>query len=100
MNGEWKVKIYEKLGTLGYEVFVFRDIGNKVEVMGKDYTSTILEKADFIPPSFLIESKQMLTAFAEALNNMGVSPSKEYSEGKLEATENHLQDMRTLLKLK
>jgi len=50
-------------------------------------------------PSFELFPEQ-LEALAEALNERGISPSRQYVEGKLEATERHLSDTRKLLKLK
>lgn len=49
---------------------------------------------------FMHLEQDMLQSLADALNDNGIKPQQGFIEGKLQATENHLQDMRTLLKLK
>lgn len=96
----WEVKIIDKGYTYILDVFLYHKSGNKIGLVQKggeviDY----FEDGAVKEPSFKL-NKEQLQAFANALNKMGINPQKEYIEGKLEATERHLKDMRTLLKLK
>ena len=67
------------------------------EVLGSDKILKEGERWD-VPPTLELEPEQ-LQAFADALNEQGYKPQQGFVEGKLEATESHLKDMRTLLKL-
>jgi len=95
----WKVKIIDKGYTRLLDIFLYCNNGNKIELVQKGgETSEVFEDGAVKEPSFKLLPEQ-LQAFADALNKMGINPQKEYVEGKLEATENHLKDMRKLLKL-
>lgn len=98
---EWKTKIIEKWGTLLYDVIVYQELGNhKVEYVKPDGTYEVMDTRSAVSEVTMSLTKGHLQALANALDKMGVSPAKEYTEGKLEATESHLADMRKLLKLK
>lgn len=99
MNIDWQVKISENPGFVGINVFIFRNrFDNKVDVIQGDVINTVSE-GEGIKPTLILNHSQ-LQAFAEALNKIGINPTREYTEGKLEATQNHLADLRTMLKLK
>lgn len=98
MESDWKVRIREAIGINTYGVFIYREIGRKLEI-ARGNVVEMVEEGAAVEPSLVLYPQQ-LQAFADALNKMGINPSKEYTEGKLEATEKHLTDMRTLLKLK
>lgn len=99
MQNDWEVKIQEQPGGIHFNVFMFRMVGEDIEVMNSKDTVTRIKKGDPVEPSFLMHRSQ-LKAMAEGLHAMGINPEKEYIAGKLEATESHLADMRSLLKLK
>lgn len=100
MDTNWKVKIIDKGYTTIYDIFIYcKGFGNKINLVQKG--GEILESFEdgvVQDPSVRLDREQ-LQAFANALNEMGINPQKEYVQGKLEATENHLKDMRKLLKL-
>jgi hypothetical protein len=69
-------------------------------------TESIISYGASIPPDCIMTIplsiwNDMLKQFAELANEKGLKLDGDLKrEGKLEATERHLQDMRTLLKLK
>lgn len=71
--------------------------GNKIGLVQRGgETIEYFEDGVVKEPSFKLNREQ-LQAFANALNEMGMNPQKEYTDGKLEATEKHLEDMRQLV---
>jgi len=98
MDSNWKVRIRESLGLMTYGIFIYREVGGKLEISRGNLIETVEEGS--APEPSLELYPQQLQAFANALNEMGINPQKEYIEGKLEATTSHLADLRTLLKLK
>jgi hypothetical protein len=94
MINNWKVKIIDPGYKLTYDVFIFRDTcDGKTEMVD----GTIVIRGDKpIKPSLEL-NKEQLQEFADSLNGMGISPRKEFIQGKLEATEKHLEDMRKLV---
>lgn len=94
----WKVKIIDEGYRFERSIFIHRKVGDKVEIFRGDTIETI-EEGIATRPSFYM-SPEMLQEFANALDKNGISPKQGFVEGKLEATENHLQDLRKLLKLK
>lgn len=104
MENNWKVKIIDKGFVEWLDIYVFRKVvGTEfIDVVRNGNTIQRINHDHHVPqqePSFRLDREQ-LQAFSEALNDMGINPRKEYIEGKLEATENHLSDMQKLLKLK
>lgn len=92
---EWKIQIASPGYKLTRDVYIFREtFDRKIEVMNVG----IVEDGVASKPSLELNDEQ-LQAFAEALNSIGIKPQQGYVEGKLEATESHLKDMRKLLKL-
>jgi len=95
----WKALLQHSLTNLQYELTIYRARGDKTDVLQSNKTIKTIEYGEEYEPTLLIED-DMLQALAEALHEKGINPKKEYVQGKLEATESHLQDMRVLLKLK
>ena len=94
MFGEWKVKIIDSGYKEEKDVFIFRRLGEgKMEVLGNE---RIEDYGAIKKPTLQLNSEQ-LQKFAEALNEIGVKPQDGFLEGKLEATEKHLEDMRKLV---
>jgi hypothetical protein len=97
----WTVKIIDKGYKFARDIYIFRRIGDKIEILGADNTTNIIDSHAVTPDKPTLSlNPETLQAFADALDSIGIKPQKGFIEGKLEATENHLKDMRTLLKLK
>ena len=97
----WIVRIREQGYSVNKEVFIFRRFGGKVEVVHGNGTMTTYDEGEAIEniPTIIL-TPGMLQSLADALAENGIKPQEGFLEGKLEATVNHLKDMRTLLKLK
>lgn len=92
----WNIEIVDVGYKLAKDIYIFRQSsGGKTEMLG----GKIVEFGEANPEPTLSLTNEQLRKLAEAINKQGINPQKEYVEGKLEATENHLQDMRKLLKL-
>lgn len=97
----WTIKIIDKGYKFERDIYIYRRFGNKIEVMNRDNTVTMYESGTQIEDKPTLSlNPESLQAFADALAEVGIKPQKGFLEGKLEATENHLKDMRTMLKLK
>ena len=95
---EWKIAIYRPAGLIGYDVTIYRSIGSgEMEVLvGSDMVR--FKEGETIPPSLRFQNPQMLKELVRAIGEMGIREDHQsFSEGKLEATEKHLEDMRTLV---
>lgn len=99
-NG-WEVRLVEVPGKIGKALHIFRMIdSSKIEHWRFDGVVEIKPVGEAIEPTLYVFTEQ-LQALALALNESGVKlPEKAFVEGKLEATERHLSDMRKMLKLK
>jgi len=92
---KWNIKIIDVGYKLERDVFIFRrTFDGKTEML--DGTIIDVGSAISSKPSLSLTVEQ-LQAFANELNKLGISPAKEYTTGKLEATEKHLKDMRALV---
>lgn len=64
---------------------------------GEHYKTCVVERGDAIKPFFTVPH-DLLPDLLKALHNQGVKlPDKGHTEGKLEATSKHLEDMRALV---
>jgi len=97
---DWKIKIVDVGYKNNLDIYIYYKKFNKIGLLNGD-TVTEYEEGEPMPnvPTLSLPS-EALQEFANALNKMGIAPEKEFIAGKLEATEKHLQDMRTLLKIK
>jgi len=96
----WEVRINNDLDKLGYSIYIFRKFEDNIEVLGADgiVTSHKRGKASVNPTLYL--DSDMLKPLAEALDNIGIRTDKDAKiEGKFEAQNYHLEDLRRLLKL-
>lgn len=101
MFGDWKVQIVEVPGMITSKVYLFQYL--------KEYTEFLTNKGDIITVKagelrkednlyFTQMTPDQLQAFAEALASKGIKTNKDsIAEGKLTATEKHLNDMRRLV---
>lgn len=95
MDNEWRVKIIDKGYTDTREVYIYCRSFGGVNIIRGDKSEFIKEGEQTTPSLFL--TPQALQAFSDALNSQGFKPQGGFVEGKLEATEKHLEDMRTLV---
>lgn len=103
LRENWKVRIENSPATILREVWVYRHLPDgKTEILQPDLkTATTVDPYvvhDEQKPTMLLHPDILEALVAEA-KNLTPTP-KQYTEGKLEATESHLSDLRQLLKLK
>lgn len=101
---DWKTYISKSQFRNGYDVYIYKNIGDgkkMVQYFNGDMIETkVIEEgqAGNGPSLFLMDN--IAQALVDELSNKGIKPKQGYLEGKLEATQDHLKDVRTLLKLK
>jgi hypothetical protein len=92
----WKIRIVDGGARTARQIFIMqKDPSGKTLIWRNDKVET-LELGQWAEPSFWMEP-EMLQDFANALNDIGIKPEQGFLEGKLGATEKHLEDMRTLV---
>lgn len=100
MLGDFKVQIIERPGVIANRVYLYRVTNGKMEFITHNATVIMVKEGEPINDDelfFTDLSPDQLQAFAEALANKGVKTHKDsVAEGKLAATERHLEDMRTI----
>lgn len=97
-DSNWKIRIAESPFDFNREVYIYRHIGDQIEIMGGDsVTRTYGRNESILKTPTLLLSPEALQALSNALNEQGYKPQEGFVEGKLEATEKHLEDMRTLV---
>jgi len=90
---DWIVKIVDVGYKLEKDIYIFTRTQNG----GREMLSGEIITDGVIPPKPTLSlTHQQMIALVNALNKEGVSPEKEYTAGKLEATEKHLEDMRKI----
>lgn len=95
---DWKIKIIDPGYKGAHDVYIFRSVNGLTEVMGKNGTISKVLKGSAIPTEpFMEMDDAMMQEMSDALAKVGIKPQKGFVEGKLEATERHLEDMRSLL---
>lgn len=109
-NG-WQVHLVSRLGMIGKDLIIFRrdSHGRQIEVLTindnkgtliattvpSDGSGTDLVTMRFDDP---VELDEVIKAFANLAKEKGFPNDDEsFAKGKLEATEKHLDDMRTLV---
>lgn len=97
----WQIKIRDVGYKTTRDLYIFRRAFNgETEVMQPDGTIQKFKEGEAANVKPLLELEpEMLQELADELAHNGYRPQKGFLEGKLEATTNHLKDMRTLLKL-
>lgn len=96
----WNVTIRDKMGSFLKEIIIWRPTGNgKTEMITSNQTIEIMEHGAYIEPTLLLE-QEAFKALVDAIHKDFKPSEGKYTEGKLEATETHLKDLRQLLKLK
>lgn len=99
MIGEWQVQVMEVPGYNGRKIYLYRHLEYGTEFINEQgQMSTIIngERNDN-PPCFAQMNEDQLAALAEALSEKGFSTHRDsVAQGKLAATEKHLEDMRKI----
>lgn len=99
--GQFKVFIQERPHLLLYRVFLSKRDSNStifIKADGMAYELVEGAKIDEDEVYFAEMSGDQLQALAEALASKGIKTNKDsIAEGKLSATERHLEDMRTIV---
>lgn len=97
MFSEWKVKIVDVGYSFARDVYIFRETHEGTEFLQADgnikLTNTTLETPQ---PTIRLDPEALQT-LADELGRVGYKPQKGFVEGKLEATEKHLDDMRKIV---
>ena len=92
----WIIKIIDIGWKTTREIYIFRKNRNgEREMLNGDILKEGVPPAN-IKPTLELEPEQ-LQALADELDNIGYKPQKGFIEGKLLATETHLEDMRKLV---
>jgi len=105
---EFKVEIRQKPATIDDEIYIYRVLDNRqIEVMYFENGETVIKRcdpSDCMPPSMVLPTsitRELIQAFTLVGKKIGVEvPSESKAQGMLEAQSKHLEDLRTLLKLK
>ncbi len=97
MFGDWKVHIQQVFGHSKYRIYLVQYQKGKSLFLKNDTITTLEEGSADEPPFFAEMDNDQLQAFAQALADKGVKTNKDsIAEGKLAATEKHLEDMRII----
>ena len=100
-NSDWQVDIRESKVAMKYDLFFYYRSGDTVGVMNNDSTITTYPKGALISDKPTIElDSWAFRSLVDAIYAKHKPSEGKFTEGKLEATENHLKDLRQLLKLK
>ena len=93
----FKIHLVEDWAMGGKKIYISRRVGDRIEVMfGDTVTAYQMGEAISDKPTLRL-SDELLQELANALDKAGFKPKEGYLEGKLTATEKHLEDMRTLV---
>lgn len=96
MSSQYFIRVRPGDFHLGYDVFVVR----RGEFLTSDGKTVPLDEAAHSDKPTIILSEDEAQALVEQLSQRGVKAQRGYLEGKLEATERHLADIREVAKLK
>lgn len=101
----YEVRMRERPGTFLMEIyFICKMFDGKIGVLvlGKDgfFDNQSFDRGVAIPPSMILP-RDIISQMMEVFVKEGFKlPDESFIKGKLDATESHLKDLRTLLKLK
>lgn len=100
MFGDFKVQIRDNIGKSDKRIFLFQTNQKATIFVTHKGTVEIFQEGSNIDENevyFADMSDDMLYAFANTLADRGIKTNKDsIAEGKLIATEKHLEDMRTI----
>lgn len=106
-NQEWKIRINRDRPTTDDELYIYRHVGNDIEIIESfsPETGVVMKR---IPHRSAVEVRGLLMpaqdlagivrAFMKYAKDQGFKSADEgFDKGKLTATEAHLEDMRRLV---
>lgn len=98
-SNEWKVKIYEDPSMDDFKVYILSTSPGDIQTYvsnAKTHEWKVRKDGEGMEPAMTL-TRGMMQALFTALQGQGMKPIEQsYVEGKLEATEEHLKDMRRL----
>lgn len=98
MQYEWRLHLDRTPGRVGLAVTIYRDLPNgSIEVMDGGDTITTYAPTVPVKPTLYLPDDSMLQLFVDAAAKRGMKHQGGYTDGELEATKKHLEDMRTLV---
>ena len=103
MNREWQVRIEYRPGQSSTYIYVMRrlEVGrNEFLVKGGDESKTVDVTSAISDEVYFarFEDDEIGSLLVEALDKRGIkAPSQSFAEGKLQATEAHLSDLRQMI---
>ena len=102
MSNDWQVYIEYRPGMMSTFIYVSKRAGDSIEFMTKGGTEfvTVTDKGAFKDEVYYarFEDDYIGRLLVEALDKRGIkAPSQSFIEGKYEATNSHLQDLRKLI---
>lgn len=92
----WKIQIRPVIGKMGREIIIYREIGNKIEMIQGDIITTIEEGCPYEKPSLYLHD-DMFQALVDYIHLAHKPTEGRFIEGKLAGVEAHLEDMRKLV---
>lgn len=98
MENYWKVRVDSPVNRLGVDVYIYRYISNRKMELLKSSGTIVKEAGEVVEPTLSLEH-EAFQALVDAIHSDHKPSEGKFVEGKLEATENHLEDLRKLLKL-
>lgn len=91
-----QVEIRDDFSRRKVDIFIYWFVANKINMMKNDGSTEIIEESAGSSPTFSFD-RGVLRPLCDALLKHGVRPKEaSHTEGKLEATEKHLEDMRKI----
>ena len=103
MNNEWKVQVEYRPGKMSMFIYVSRRIApNQIEFItkGGDLREVVETTGAFNDEVYYarLEDDSISSLLVEALDKRGIkAPSQSFTEGKMQATEAHLSDLRKMI---
>lgn len=89
----WKIKIIDVGYKLEKDIYIFRKrFDGRIETIDGEVGEVGLVRK----PTLSLTNEQ-LQELADAIASQGIKPQGGFIDGKLQATEKHLEDMRTLV---
>jgi len=100
--GDYEVLIVQRPLVAPYRIFMYRKISDtEVEYVTKNGIEICKDEYKYFDEEKFMFGQMydgQLRNFADAITKMGIQPKDvSVAEGKLQATEKHLEDMRTLV---
>lgn len=95
----WRVKFVERPEKCGREMYIYRETQNGIRefFVFPEFTEVRTIKDGECVPNGLYLSEDLFQKLVDSVHKDFKPSEGKYTEGKLEATEKHLKDMRKLV---